>query len=32
VTIERIGDLLHYDLSRLATAPRPVATSLKVTP
>jgi FMN phosphatase YigB (HAD superfamily) len=32
VTIERIGDLLHYDLSRLGTAPRPVATSLKVTP
>jgi hypothetical protein len=32
VTIERIGDLLRYDLSRLGTAPRPVATSLKVTP
>jgi hypothetical protein len=32
VTIERIGDLLHYDLSRLRAAPRPVATSLKVTP
>ncbi len=32
VTIERIGDLLDYDLSRLQTAPRPVASNPKVTP
>lgn len=30
VTIERIGDLLDYDLSRLVASPRPVASSLKV--
>jgi FMN phosphatase YigB (HAD superfamily) len=32
VTIERIGDLLDYDLARLNTAPRSLASSLKVTP
>jgi FMN phosphatase YigB (HAD superfamily) len=32
VTIERIGDLLDYDLPRLRTAPTPLASSLKVTP
>jgi len=32
VTIERIGDLLDHDLSRLRTAPRDIATNLKVTP
>ena len=31
VTIERIGDLLHYDLTRLRAAPRSLASSLKVT-
>ena len=31
VTIERIGDLLDYDLARLSTAPRTLASSLKVT-
>ena len=31
VTIERIGDLLDYDLARLGTAPRTPASSLKVT-
>jgi FMN phosphatase YigB (HAD superfamily) len=31
VTIERIGDLLDYDLARLTTAPRNHASSLKVT-
>src|SRR6516162_3494288 len=30
VTIERIGDLLDYDLARLSTAPRTLASSLKV--
>lgn len=30
VTIERIGDLLDYDLARLRTAPRPVATTRRV--
>ena len=30
VTIERIGELLDYDLSRLGTPPRTLATSLKV--
>jgi FMN phosphatase YigB (HAD superfamily) len=32
VTIERIGDLLDYDLPRLRTAPTSLASSLKVTP
>jgi hypothetical protein len=32
VTIERIGDLLDYDLPRLRTASTPLASSLKVTP
>jgi len=32
VTIERIGDLLDYDLPRLRIAPRLAASSLKVTP
>ena len=32
VTIERIGDLLDYDLPRLRTAPTPLASSQKVTP
>ena len=32
VTIERIGDLLDYDLPRLRTAPTPFASSQKVTP
>jgi FMN phosphatase YigB (HAD superfamily) len=32
ITIERIGDLLNYDLARLGTAPRSSASSLKVTP
>jgi FMN phosphatase YigB (HAD superfamily) len=32
VTIERIGDLLDYDLPQLRTAPTPLASSLKVTP
>jgi FMN phosphatase YigB (HAD superfamily) len=32
VTIERIGDLLDYDLPRLRTAPTPLASNLKVTP
>ena len=31
ITIERIGDLLDYDLARLSTAPRSPASSLKVT-
>jgi FMN phosphatase YigB (HAD superfamily) len=31
VTIERIGDLLDHDLSRLGTPPRTLASSLKVT-
>ena len=31
VTIERIGDLLDHDLSRLGTLPRTLASSLKVT-
>jgi FMN phosphatase YigB (HAD superfamily) len=31
VTIERIGDLLDYDLARLRTDPRPLTSSLKVT-
>ena len=31
VTIERIGALLDYDLARLSTAPRNLASSLKVT-
>jgi FMN phosphatase YigB (HAD superfamily) len=31
VTIERIGDLLDYDLARLRTDPRPLASGLKVT-
>jgi FMN phosphatase YigB (HAD superfamily) len=31
VTIERIGDLLDYDLARLSTAPRSLASSQKVT-
>lgn len=31
ITIEHIGDLLDYDLARLATAPRSPASSLKVT-
>jgi|SRR5215469_2064215 len=31
VTIERIGDLLHYDLSRLRSASRPLAPNLEVT-
>jgi FMN phosphatase YigB (HAD superfamily) len=31
VTIERIGDLLDYDLSRLLTPPTPLASSQKVT-
>jgi FMN phosphatase YigB (HAD superfamily) len=31
VTIERIGDLLGYDLARLSAAPRNLASSLKVT-
>jgi FMN phosphatase YigB (HAD superfamily) len=31
VTIERIGDLLDHDLARLGTAPRSLASSLKVT-
>ena len=31
VTIERIGDLLDYDLPRLRTAPTPLASSQKVT-
>jgi FMN phosphatase YigB (HAD superfamily) len=31
VTIERIGDLLHYDLPRLWTAPHALASSPKVT-
>ena len=30
VTIERIGDLLDYDLARLRTAPRTRVSSLKV--
>jgi hypothetical protein len=30
VTIERIGDLLDYDLARLAAAPRTLASSQKV--
>jgi hypothetical protein len=30
VTIERIGDLLDYDLARLAAAPHILASSLKV--
>jgi hypothetical protein len=30
VTIERIGDLLDYDLARLGAAPRTLASSLKV--
>src|SRR6476469_11129392 len=29
VTIERIGDLLDYDLARLSTPPRPLASSMK---
>jgi FMN phosphatase YigB (HAD superfamily) len=32
ITIERIGDLLDYDLARLGTVPRSPASSLKVTP
>jgi FMN phosphatase YigB (HAD superfamily) len=32
VTIERIGDLLDYDLPRLRTAPTSLASSQKVTP
>jgi FMN phosphatase YigB (HAD superfamily) len=32
ITIERIGDLLNYDLARLGIAPRSSASSLKVTP
>jgi FMN phosphatase YigB (HAD superfamily) len=32
VTIERIGDLLDYDLTRLRTVPRRVATTQRVTP
>ena len=31
VTIERIGDLLHYDLPRLRTAPHALASTSKVT-
>jgi FMN phosphatase YigB (HAD superfamily) len=31
VTIERIGDLLDYDLPRLLTSPRALASNLKVT-
>ncbi len=31
VTIERIGDLLDYDLARLGVVPRRLASSLKVT-
>jgi FMN phosphatase YigB (HAD superfamily) len=31
VTIERIGDLLDYDLTRLGTVPRSLASSMKVT-
>jgi FMN phosphatase YigB (HAD superfamily) len=31
VTIERIGDLLHYDLPRLRTAPHALASNPKVT-
>jgi FMN phosphatase YigB (HAD superfamily) len=31
VTIERIGELLNYDLARLGAAPRNLASSLKVT-
>ena len=31
VTIERIGNLLEYDLTRLRTAPCPLASSLKAT-
>ena len=31
MTIERIGDLLDYDLPRLLTSPRPLASNLKVT-
>ena len=31
VTIERIGELLHYDLSRWGTTPRSIASSQKVT-
>src|SRR6266849_2282681 len=31
VTIERIGDLLHYDLPRLRTAPHALASTPKVT-
>jgi hypothetical protein len=31
VTIERIGELLDYDLARLGAAPRSLASSLKVT-
>ena len=31
VTIERIGDLLDYDFSRLVTQPRALASNLKVT-
>jgi hypothetical protein len=30
VTIQRIGDLLDYDLARLRAAPRTLAPSLKV--
>ncbi|HEY4167689.1 MAG TPA: hypothetical protein VGM96_12970, partial [Reyranella sp.] len=30
VTIERIGDLLDYDVARLGAMPRPLASSLKV--
>jgi FMN phosphatase YigB (HAD superfamily) len=32
ITIERIGDLLDYDLARLGIVPRSPASSLKVTP
>lgn len=31
VTIEHIGDLLDYDLTRLLASPRPLASNLKVT-